>query len=73
MIIKKHQLFLLEEICTLAYKMTGLENSTKEESMIFAKYVHKKMSREQLESILLTPSLSKSIPKPKLRPKKICL
>ena len=53
--------------------MTSLESSTREELMIFAKYVHKKMSREQLESILLTPSLSKSIPKPKLRPKRICL
>lgn len=34
------------------YKMTSLENLTKEELIILAKYVHKKMPREQPESIV---------------------
>ena len=50
MIIKKHDLFRLEDIITLVYKMMT------EEFMILVNYVYENMSRQQLEIILTTPS-----------------
>lgn len=41
MIIKKHPLLMLEEVPTLVYNMASIENLTKEELMILAKYVYR--------------------------------